>query len=207
MQDAAETNEAPNEINETTEAPPSRQTLANRANAQKSTGPKTPEGKLASSQNAVKHGLLARSVVLEGEVIERFTALLEKHTALYQPANCIEQALVENLTVARWHQLRLLGMEQAGMNEEMSKQAVRTENGLTVDRDAPGRSVSAFRAMGDNSRFLDLFMRYKICFDRQYDRCEQRLERIRKKRSISKRSHLGEPIPEFDHLSESGTFE
>jgi hypothetical protein len=43
------------------------QVLANRSNAQKSTGPRTPEGKAVVSQNAVKHGLLAREVVIKGE--------------------------------------------------------------------------------------------------------------------------------------------
>ena len=38
------------------------QTIANRLNARKSTGPRTPEGKAVVSQNAVKHGLLAREV-------------------------------------------------------------------------------------------------------------------------------------------------
>jgi len=43
------------------------QVLANRLNAQKSTGPHTAEGKAAVAQNAVKHGLLAREVVIKGE--------------------------------------------------------------------------------------------------------------------------------------------
>ncbi len=47
----------------TTEA----QVAANRLNAQKSTGPRTPEGKGVVSQNAVKHGLLAREGVLRGK--------------------------------------------------------------------------------------------------------------------------------------------
>jgi len=41
--------------------------LANRANAQKSTGPRTPEGKAVVSQNAVTHGFLARETVISGE--------------------------------------------------------------------------------------------------------------------------------------------
>ncbi len=43
------------------------QKLANRRNAQKSTGPRTPQGKAAVSQNAVKHGLLAAHVVITSE--------------------------------------------------------------------------------------------------------------------------------------------
>jgi hypothetical protein len=47
-----------------------RQIQANRRNALRSTGPKTARGKRAVSRNAIKHGLLAREVVItagEGE--------------------------------------------------------------------------------------------------------------------------------------------
>ena len=42
------------------------QRLANRQNARQSTGPKTPDGKARTSRNALKHGLLARDVVIGG---------------------------------------------------------------------------------------------------------------------------------------------
>ncbi len=53
------------------------QVEANRANAQKSTGPRTPEGKATVAQNAVKHGLLARTGVLHGEEWEEYTCFSE----------------------------------------------------------------------------------------------------------------------------------
>src|SRR5690349_13340048 len=40
---------------------------ANRANAQLSTGPATPAGKAASSQNSFKHGLYSKQIVIKGE--------------------------------------------------------------------------------------------------------------------------------------------
>jgi hypothetical protein len=56
------------------------QQAANRQNAQKSTGPTTDEGKAASSRNALKHGLLARDIVVAdpafAESREEFDALL-----------------------------------------------------------------------------------------------------------------------------------
>ena len=40
---------------------------ANRANAAKSTGPRTAEGKAVSKMNGFKHGIFAREVVLRGQ--------------------------------------------------------------------------------------------------------------------------------------------
>jgi hypothetical protein len=41
---------------------------ANRANAQRSTGPKTPEGKGYSRANATRHGLRAKTLLLDGSL-------------------------------------------------------------------------------------------------------------------------------------------
>jgi hypothetical protein len=53
-----------------------KQNEANRINAQKSTGPRTDEGKQRSSQNALKHGLLAKRSVIPGEDPAEFDALV-----------------------------------------------------------------------------------------------------------------------------------
>ena len=51
------------------------QILANRRNARKSTGPKTPEGKATVAKNATKHGLFARQNVVISENQADFDAL------------------------------------------------------------------------------------------------------------------------------------
>ena len=43
------------------------QLAANRANAQKSTGPRTPEGKSKSRLNAFRHGITAQVIVMPPE--------------------------------------------------------------------------------------------------------------------------------------------
>ena len=44
-----------------------RQAEANRQNATKSTGPRTPAGKAVVTLNGIKHGLLSRECLLKGE--------------------------------------------------------------------------------------------------------------------------------------------
>ena len=79
---------------------------ANRLNAQKSTGPRTPEGKQAVRLNALKHGLSARTIVLPGENAEEFQQLCDDLEACWQPQDRTEQYFVEKMAIAQWRQAR-----------------------------------------------------------------------------------------------------
>jgi hypothetical protein len=68
---------------------------ANRQNALKSTGPKTPEGKAAVRLNAVRHGLLSREVLLPSEDDIAFTELNERLGDELQPVGEMESLLVD----------------------------------------------------------------------------------------------------------------
>jgi hypothetical protein len=79
-----------------------KQQAANRANAQLSTGPVTPEGKLTSSLNGTTHGLAAARISprdLEGQA--RRAALIAAYTDHYRPANQVEADAVVDLAAAR----------------------------------------------------------------------------------------------------------
>ena len=83
-----------------------KQIAANRRNAKKCTGPKTPEGKAASSMNVLRHGLRARTVVLPGESQEEFDKIFAGLQDLYQPQNVAEQYLVDQAVIAQWMLVR-----------------------------------------------------------------------------------------------------
>src|ERR1700737_3861701 len=87
------------------------QNAANRLNAQKSTGPITPEGRAAVRLNGVKHGITAQTLVLKGESESDFTALLDSHEAEHHPATPPEEALVLQLAMATWRLRRLYHAE------------------------------------------------------------------------------------------------
>ena len=70
---------------------------ANRRNAALSTGPKTPEGKAASSKNALKHGLTAVEVLLPNEDRDAYDARLQTWFDYDQPTDPGHVAAIERL--------------------------------------------------------------------------------------------------------------
>ena len=66
------------------------------------TGPITPAGKLASSANATIHNLCSERLIVEGERLEDFHALVASLVDHYQPADAHEEHLVEELAHGRW---------------------------------------------------------------------------------------------------------
>lgn len=105
-----------------------KQVAANRRNSQDSKGPVTPEGKIVSSANSTKHGLLARNaIVLPTEDPSALDQLRENMRAQLQPAGELEEALVERMVVALWKLQRLGVLETGVLTSEycelMEKQA------------------------------------------------------------------------------------
>src|SRR5215472_14948665 len=67
---------------------------ANRRNAQRSTGPRTPEGKNRSRFNGLKHGLTATVTVIPGEDAAVYQERLDAMIESCAPRNQIELDLV-----------------------------------------------------------------------------------------------------------------
>ena len=101
--------------------------IANRANAQKSTGPKTEEGKAKSSLNALKHGLAAARVVLPNEDVEAYRALIQGWIDDLQPSDTAEFALVERAAIADWRLKRCVRAETARLSVKV-RHAVQTHD-------------------------------------------------------------------------------
>jgi len=94
------------------------QITANRTNAQKSTGPKSSEGKAASKMNAVKHGILSREVLVAGEDHQELTALQEWFQEDLQPVGPMELMLVGQIVATHWRLRRVLAAESGEIKRE-----------------------------------------------------------------------------------------
>ncbi len=81
---------------------------SNRRNSLKSTGPRTAAGKSIVSGNAVKHGLCARHIIINGESSIEFEDFKDSLTEQFQPVGMLELLLVNRIIAALWR-LRRLG--------------------------------------------------------------------------------------------------
>lgn len=103
-----------------------RQIEANRLNSQRSTGPRTPQGRAVSSQNALKSGLDAESQFVYGEDRDEFATLQREYFDCYQPRTPGERFQVETLIRNEWT-LRRLFRAEAHLWEHQVIRADRSE--------------------------------------------------------------------------------
>jgi hypothetical protein len=93
---------------------------ANRINAQRSSGPRTELGKSRSKMNALKHGLSAKTIVIEGEDPREFEALRAGLEQQYESDSALMFELVERLAILFWRQRRVARFEAAIIQLKMS---------------------------------------------------------------------------------------
>jgi hypothetical protein len=102
-----------------------RQLEANRRNALKSTGPRTPEGKARSSRNAITHGILAQEVLIRaGDGAEdpaELEALLEQFRNDLRPVGVLEEMLVERIAACYWRLRRAQRFEVGAIRERLDE--------------------------------------------------------------------------------------
>jgi hypothetical protein len=97
---------------------------ANRANACKSTGPRTPEGKARASQNARKYAFDPDPfTIVRIEDRARLASLVAGAIATYQPINSQERSAVERIALAQNSMLRMYSLE-AGYFTDCLDQAI-----------------------------------------------------------------------------------
>jgi hypothetical protein len=125
-----------------------KQIMANRTNAQKSTGPQSPGGKTNSSRNATKHGLFANDVVAAGEAPELYDALLEALMDEHQPTTATESLLVERIALAFWREKRLALAEKKMMESSSRVQKFLNPDGKLGQQYFP-REVLLDNAMAE----------------------------------------------------------
>ncbi|MFN7997089.1 MAG: hypothetical protein U0Q18_25975 [Bryobacteraceae bacterium] len=137
-----------------------RRIRASRANGARSRGPITPEGKARSSQNAIRHGLLAKCVVLAGESREGFDVIAAQHESRFAPRDGVDQCFVEEMVAAAWRLRRAWAMETRLFDNAVQAQPPGDER---------SRMAAALSGLAARPEFA-LLHRYETRLNRMYQR-------------------------------------
>ena len=89
----------------------SAQHLANQANAQKSTGPNTLEGKARSAMNSHVHGLCAKNILVGPEEQADFDRLVNQYLFELHPRGAVQKTVFDEIVAAAWQLGRVRCME------------------------------------------------------------------------------------------------
>jgi hypothetical protein len=152
-----------------------------RANGAKSHGPSTEAGRARSSQNALKHGFSAQTLVLPSEDPAEFQQLLTAYLDDFHPNGPAELDLVHQMVAAKWRLDRLAIVET-----QLFTNAIQREEELAADNDdgpltAPESLTEAFRSLA-NSPYLTFLHRTESRLERSYSRALRNLLQLQRLR-------------------------
>ncbi len=130
------------------------QIAANKANAQHSTGPKTPAGKAASSVNHIRHGLTGEFRLMAGEDPGEYDLLRCGFVTEHKPTTFTEEILVERMAQHQFLCQRALSLQSIVLESRGKREQ-------------------------DVERSLALYMRYQTTNERAFHKCLNDLLKLR----------------------------
>ncbi len=133
---------------------------SSRANGAKSRGPVTPEGRARSRAAHLTHGLTSDQLLIEGESEERFNALREEYLAEYQPQTRSRFDLVDQLVAARWRHNRVLALQTALIDRQITRQEPEIRDEYEVC-DGETRAAIAYQHLIDDGGALESLNRHE----------------------------------------------
>jgi len=159
-----------------------KQLEANRQNAEKSTGPKTAEGKVVAKLNAVRHGLLSKELLVPREdkgALQEFSNRLREEL---RPQGALEELLMVRIVAAAWRLQRILRFERELFKADLEESQRLWARFNLDEKPKPtlGEAVS--------EKTYDKIIRYEAHIERTLYRAMHQLERVQRSRS-------GEVVP------------
>ena len=194
------------------------QVQANRLNAQKSTGPRTEEGKAVVSQNALKHGLCAEKAVIAGEDVGEFEFYRDELLGELSPAGAVESVLAERVVNLSWRLRRAeraqnevfdaLLAKDVAMGVPRRRESLPTGDGLEV----PVEETPLGRAVARDftyARVLDRLSMYERRIEYSLYKSMSEFRRLRQTREVEPATEgppraderWGKPHPDMERPS------
>ena len=180
------------------------QNAANRRNAQKSTGPRTAEGKARASMNSLKHGIYSRADVIPGEDPADKQALFDAFCDSCHPRDAVELALVRQMADSEWRMLRF-SRGEAGLIWDRMNYVIDDMNHRIHPRQdtyvpSSGQEKATYQLggtyhhMAGTKDHLSSLARYESSVRRTFYLALQSLESLRRRRPLDENAETN-PIP------------
>lgn len=179
------------------------QIIANRRNAQKSTGPSTPKGKAIASKNSFKHGLFARQNLINSENKADFDLYRDQLLSEMAPESPMESMLAERIVILSWR-LKRIGFIQAQTIDTLkadnkSSPLARLTQSLLLKNVKQSQAASsappAHLALGrlaikdfSNARVLDRLLMYERRIEHSLFKTNLEFQRLRLMRKLNTES-------------------
>ena len=161
-----------------------KQFEANRQNAQKSTGPRTENGKRRSRRNALRHGLAAETVVegLENPATyKKFQSAIVSH---YEPQSHVEHELVLRLASLLWRLRRATSIETGLFEIQASSPRVPA----TTSETSVTPAIDLYRLFFAKNSSVRRAADFRLCDDtKQTGSQTAKCQRLRPPREIAQR--------------------
>jgi hypothetical protein len=156
------------------------QCVANHANALKSSGPRSSEGRAVSAMNGRKHGLRAESAaLLPSESREHWNQLVLELRNDLQPEGEVEELLVERVACATWKLRRAAAFETGAL--------------IAEDAEEIGTGKAAWRDM-NKGQTLQLVVKYTKSAEASMYAALHELERRKARRALPAGGTMPVPV-------------
>jgi hypothetical protein len=158
----------------------------NKANAQKSTGPRTEAGKQLSSLNALRHGLTGQTIVLPTEDHSAYERHSQSFLNEYRPKDATETQLVQSLIDTSWRMNRAATVE----TNLFSLGIVEMEDRLRANHPEAEAALAMALAFREHMRAFASISTQSQRLARQFERTLAQLRQIQAERRAIELSQL-----------------
>jgi hypothetical protein len=165
------------------------QIIANRANAQSSTGPRSSHGKAASAMNGLRHGFRSQSVLLPSEDPAEYQALLDELTEHFKPEDLTEDRCVREMVDAEWR----LRRTRRNMEFALSQKYFELQTEFPETPDAHLEAM-AFEKLHREDASFAYYLKYESKYERQYSRAYAEWTRYQLNRRNARIKNLQEAV-------------
>jgi hypothetical protein len=172
-----------------------KQHQANIANAQKSTGPITDEGKRRSSLNAIRHGLTGHVVVMPEEDIEAYKAFTAAIVSSFSPQDANESQLAQSYASFQWRINRAASVEDTlytvGIMEGLA-------DNLNIDQPEAHNATAYAKAYRSDCREFDRLSLYSQRLVHQSQKVLQQLKECQAERRRREQAEMCEAVALYE---------